>query len=210
MITFSHSYTIDDIEIASLNLDIEMDENTSNNLEKINADSEFVEFVLEYDGLKNSREVDVIQAIDKKKKEGQWKKIKRRLKKTYGEGWKDRWQDMKKQMKGLEKAKQRVGVFGTDQLEPKRKKPKATIWKTVFILRVYFIELTGRPNWKLIADILAPYYKEETLTYSDLSSWWFHRKGDFKDWDGKTFYGSIHSFYIKHKNDISKEKKEEL
>lgn len=183
-----------------------MDKKTIKKLNKIKADTSFIEFVLEESGLKDTTVIsqdELFGPIDKKLKMSQWKKIKRRLQKIYGSNWKNKWIEQREIMKGNEKIKYlKSNKFGIMPIIPTGNKPKATLlFNVVFILLEYFRDLTdGQSCWKLIEDFVSPYCKNDIVySYSDLTSKWQHRKKDYDNLDGKTYYLSIYNFYKKLK-----------
>jgi hypothetical protein len=169
---------------------------------KINADTDCIEFFLEATGLKRSGEYEV-PPLSQKSRNSYYRKIKRRLEKKYGEQWKVKWQEYKECMQDISKKGIRLsGIHGCTLKEPTKKKPKATpMHLAIVLLRRYFMYLTGDPHWRLIADILEPYYcssKGNLLEYSDLSAWWRHNeKRIYTDLalDEETFFQGYYSVY---------------
>lgn len=207
-----------------------MDDKLINDLQKIKADFGFINFVLENACLKDARIKGPLLEIDKKRKAATWKKIKRRLKRIYGEDWRDKWEMLKQLFKEMEKEKEVVGKYGSYPLEEPitekdrkvleaafkemsveknredvlykirkkilyRKKPKKKfLFNAVFILQAYFIHLTTKPKWNLIARIVSPYCNRP-IQYNELRSWWAIRGKDYEMMNDEYCMLAEHNFY---------------
>lgn len=195
-------------------------------LHKMGADMGFVKyllaksFVLPFDPF-----VDFVLPSNpsetKKLHQSNWKKIYRRIKAQGGDHWKDRWEEMKRQLKDLKKRKYVQSLFGFEPaiIRPKLTKPSQDrILGTMWMLKTYFERLTkeksktgrGRPCWKLIAELLELIYPIP-LSRTDVTSWWGKAKKDFKIineeneeafLDSEDFLDSHWEFYQRHKAEL--------
>jgi hypothetical protein len=172
-----------------------MEKELENTLKAIGADLKFIDYILERTYLKDSKVRKVITDKYRKKsakeREATRKKIKRRLMKNYGDRWKEEWEtrkepdklNIRKLINELEKEKKLIGKYGEILLEKQKGRPKMKpLHDTICILREYFIELTAKPKWGLIADIINPYYYkgEAFLVASELMCWWKNRQKDYQ------------------------------
>lgn len=171
---------------------------------EVELDRGFIDFVLEDSGLKDAF-IDSLPPLDKKSKaihRTNTRKMREKMKKIYGNNYHYHWDNAKKAIKHLKKldylVSEKLGHIAV--IEPPRNKRMTFLHRAVFILREYFIELTGNPQWGSIADIVNPYYEGKgTLTYDKISNMRAKRKKDYEIFNGKTFMLLEYNFYKRHK-----------
>lgn len=146
---------------------------------------------------------------DKTQKASKLKRLWRKVDKSYGTKkstghafWKSLLQSRKKEQYVLEKHP----LYGENLSirSPKKSKgrPKEReLFDTVWLLKEYFIFLSGKPNWSLISSIVQPFCKKY-IVYSDLCSWWDRRKGDYEILNGRAFMDNMRWKYNEYQAQI--------
>jgi len=170
----------------------------------------------------------------KKAREASFKKMKRRLKKQFPNGWKNKWEETKKSIKAMEKGQkvptgypppQVIGnPYGQfelrDQVTGKiwvRHKPmNLPILAFIWLTKSYFKRLTKaktgkpRPCWNLIAEFLEFLPNSKRTSGTDIASWLRKAKKVFEPWDGDASLESYLAFYHRHKAELDIQSKEIL
>ena len=142
---------------------------------------------------------------DKKQKASKLKKIWRKVDKSYGTKksaghafWKSLLQSIKKEQYVLEKHPlYSENLSSTSPNKSKGRPKEKELFDTVWILKEYFIFLSGKANWSLITRVVQPFCKKQ-MDYFDLSSRWDKRKEDYEMLNGRAYLDNMRYRYNMH------------
>lgn len=180
-------------------------------LSEIKGDVDFVHWLADYLHMINRYTLPLVPRYGKeakKRKEANYKKMKRHLVKTKGEGWRDVWkQEYLPGLQRLEKMEyyhERI-IVDADKFIfiPRLDKPvtkvrtklPATNWIFVWILQAYLKRLTGKPYWSLIADILNDCESGDKWSHNNVNIGWQYNKKKFEIWNEDAFLDSALDIY---------------
>jgi hypothetical protein len=169
-------------------------------LEAIKADPDCVDFFLGWYGLLPiSAHIDSRYRVFKKCRD--WKAQKQRqrkraLQKEYGENWKKKWEEEKSLVRSYQPPAIERGLFSIEtRSSPKPNRPfHWRFWFAVGDIRSYLTQVSKRPNWGLIAEILFP-----GKTYLEAQAEWARRQEYFSHLDNERRLSIALRFYEHYK-----------
>ncbi len=119
------------------------------------------------------------------------RQLKYRLRTTNPEGWKPEWKAFLAYARESETGRVPAGA-GAGRGRPKQR----AFWRPVWLLKTFFIVVTGRPQWRLVAELLNVCERTRLLTVSRLRTGWHKRKPEFEgsgSWPGYNAETFLHS-----------------
>jgi hypothetical protein len=165
-------------------------------LEAIKADPDFVDFLLGWYGLlPMSGHIDGRYRFFKKWRDWSAQKQrqrKRALQKEYGENWKKKWEEEKALASSYQSPAIERGLFSIEtRSPPKPNRPfQWRFWFAVGDIKTYLTQVSKRPNWGLIAEILFPGKK-----FNVAQAEWARRQESFSHFDNERRLSIALRFY---------------
>jgi hypothetical protein len=172
-------------------LDIAMDIIIRKEIEKINADPEFVEFVLAWHGEIGA--TTHVPFAEETQSEAYQKKTKRWTRRDFGIKWKFYWKVILNECwKARHKMVLERNLFRLEPREanPNHRPPNKGRWSAIFDLRNYFIKIDKRPHMRILGQLFYPDQEEDTFVTE-----WNRRKDWFKDEKGEERLQRLELFY---------------
>ncbi|MHB1605112.1 MAG: hypothetical protein ACYCTV_01785 [Leptospirales bacterium] len=176
-----------------------------NQIRKIGGDPDFVFFLFDSSFPINKSTETISNSSQEKAAPS--RKIKRQIQKQRPENWKPCWDEMKKILKAgrgpLYSLETRAGFresFGPASRMPggygfreiqEQGSPVDLLamrqWGAIWLLTTYFRRVSGRPCWKIVADLVNAYLREEKWDYFKIQIPWQDQKKDFETFNPETF-----------------------
>ncbi len=169
-------------------------------LEAIKADPDCIDFLLGWYGLlPMSDHIDSRYRFFKKWRDWRAQKQrqrKRALQKEYGENWKKQWDEEKALASSYQSPAIERGLFSIEtRSPPKPNRPfQWRFWFAVGDIKTYLTQVSKRPNWGLIAEILFPGKK-----YMEAQAEWARRQESFSHFDNERRLSIALRFYEHYK-----------
>jgi hypothetical protein len=168
-----------------------MDLSIQKEIEKIGADSDFVEFVLAWHGELGA--TTSLPFAGETQSEAYQKKIKRWTRRDFGTKWKFLWKVILNECwNARRKMVLRRNLFKLEPRNPRvNHRPREEgRWGAIFDLRNYFIKIDRRPHMRLLGLLFYPNQDEDTFLKE-----WESRKGWFTNENGAERLEQLESFY---------------
>lgn len=179
-------------------------------LKEIEADKDFIDFILEWFHFGEPLSVIPINTYyNKRKKEinkdSFYRNIKRQYQKKYKDNWKKKWKEHLSKIKDKDRGSlvclhtpDTPDIYDSSwwvEYPPKKKPINKSLWNCVFMLKEYFLNLTGKPQWDLIADIInTKISKADIIDANSIQRGFNRRKKDYI-LNGKSCMLSYKEFY---------------
>lgn len=179
-----------------LELDIMMDAWLQKEIKGMNADPDFVEFVMGWHGVIGAT---AVPFTTEKESSAYQRKIKRWTQRDCGTMWRGYWQMIVSEWKSRRKVVLQRNPF---TMEPQafnlnhRRRDRGR-WDAIFDLRNYFISIDQRPHMRLLGLLLYPAQLEDTFKKE-----WNERKDWFEDEKGPERLERLEHFYAHHHDRI--------
>jgi hypothetical protein len=172
-------------------LDITMDAIIRKEIETINADPEFVEFVMAWHGEIGA--TTQVPFAGETQSDAYQRKIKRWTLRDFGTECKFYWKVISNEC--WKARRKMVLVRNLFSLEPRGVNPNHRPanegrWNAIFDLRNYFAKVTGRPQMRLLGQLFYPDQEEDTFIKE-----WNRRKDWFKDENAAERLEKLEAFY---------------
>jgi hypothetical protein len=170
---------------------------TLQKIERMNADPDFVEFVMAWHGVTGATEVPF--TVEKESAAYQ-KRIKRWTRRDWGTDWRCYWKVI---LNECWKARRLIvlqkNLFTMEPRgpNPHHRRRNEARWNAVFDLRNYFIKNNARPHMGVLGRLFCPNQNEDTF-----SGEWHERKDWFKDEDGAARLEQLELFYTHNRTRI--------
>ncbi len=175
---------------AGLFLDRVMTEDLVGQIQPTGADPWFVKFVFAWHGLIGMSETPF---TTEKESATFQRRMKRWVQRDYGREWQFYWRVIRDECwKARRKIVLQRGLF---KMEPRgplartRQRSEAT-WTAVFDVRQYFIAVTGRPQMRLLGQLVFPNQDE-----AQFNNEWYRRKDVFKHFDAAARLAQLQMFF---------------
>jgi hypothetical protein len=167
-----------------------MDATIRKEIEAMNADPDFVEFVLGWHGVIGATEVPFTA---EKESVAYQRKIKRWTQKAYGTEWRFYWGVILNEC--WKTRRQMVLQRNLFKMEPRGPNPNHrprndAVWSAVFDLRNYFEKISGRPQMGLLGRLFYPNQREVRFNGE-----WYERKDWFTNENGAERLETLERFY---------------
>lgn len=170
-----------------------MDATLRKEIEGMEADPDFVEFVMAWHGVIGATDVPF---TTENESPAYQRKIKRWTQRDWGIEWRFYWKVISNEC--WKTRRQIVLQKNLFKMEPRGPNPRHrrrndALWNTVFDLRNYFIKNNARPHMGLLGRMFCPNQNEDTF-----SGEWHERKDWFKDKKGDECLEQLERFYTYH------------
>lgn len=165
-------------------------------IKEMNADPDFVEFVMGRHGVIGATEIPFTM---EKEVPAYQRKIQRWTKRDCGAMWRGYWQLIVSEWKTRRKIVLQRNLFTMEPqvLNLDRRRLDQGRWNAIFDVRNYFISIDQRPHMKILGLLFYPAQLEDTFKKE-----WSKRKDWFKDEKGAERLEKLQLFYRCHQDRI--------
>jgi hypothetical protein len=166
-----------------------MDASLHKEIKEMNADPDFVEFVMGWHGVIGTTDT---HFTTEKESPAYQRKIKRWTKRDCGTTWRGYWQLIVSEWKMRRKMVLQRNLFTMEPqvLNLDHRRLDQGRWDAILDLRNYFISIDQRPHMKILGLLVYPTQLEDTFKKE-----WSKRKDWFKDENGAERLENLQRFY---------------